>query len=49
VFAPVEPVVAAPAANGATAAFDPIDDRPTVVWQAGGQVRYATRAEEALP
>jgi len=49
VFAPVEPVAAAPADNQATAAFDPLNDRPIVTWRAGAQIRYATRAAEALP
>lgn len=49
VFAAVEPVAGAPAANQATAAFDPLDDRPIVTWRAGAQVRYATREADALP
>jgi hypothetical protein len=49
VFSPVEPVAAVPAATTATATFDPLDDRPVVVWRSGGDVRFSLRAAPGLP
>jgi len=48
-FAPAEPVAAVAAPSGVTAAFEPVGDRPVIVWRAGAAVEYAVRTAATLP